>query len=92
MHGLGYYSKKLNLEKDVEYIFNKNVIASGNRAIVDCPVRYIGKTVYVIVIVLEQYVEIVLKRKVTRSGNRAQINCPVKYLGKKVYVLVKRGE
>jgi putative transposon-encoded protein len=49
MRALTVFREKLNLKDEVETIFEKKVTKFGNGAKIDCPVQYLGKTVYIIV-------------------------------------------
>lgn len=49
MRTLNIEKQKLELRDEVETIFQKKVTAFGNGAKIDCPKKYFGREVYVIV-------------------------------------------
>ena len=49
MRTLNLKNNELELKDDIETIFEKTVTAFGNGAKVDCPKKYLGKKVYIIV-------------------------------------------
>jgi putative transposon-encoded protein len=49
MRTLNTKNNELELKDEIETIFEKTVTTFGNGAKVDCPKKYIGKKVYIIV-------------------------------------------
>lgn len=49
MRTLKIKNNQLELEDSIETIFQKEVTSFGNGAKIDCPKKYLGKEVYIIV-------------------------------------------
>jgi len=49
MRRLTVYHNKMDLKDEIETIFEKKVTRFGNGAKIDCPQKYLGRNVYVII-------------------------------------------
>jgi putative transposon-encoded protein len=49
MRTLKIENQKLELKDNVETIFQKKVTTFGNGAKIDCPKKYVGREVYVVI-------------------------------------------